>query len=340
MLAGSEEQRGLAIEVAASLGIRDVIPTLRQMYNRPGNSEAVRVASYQALAELVDDQELTSLINKGQNDSSESIRIAALELLAEIDQLQAITKIGQALTDGNVTTQQKALGLLGELRESSSEEAVDTASHNVLMQQFNKLREGNVASSVILDLLQAAEVKPTNTLRKRIERFRSDQQMIGTKLAAWSECLEGGDAARGETIFFGRSDASCRRCHKVNGSGGEVGPDLSIVGKEKDRKYLLESLVDPNSKIAKGFETVVIVTIEGRIHSGILKEETNELVRLMSPQGAIITVAKEDIEERATGQSGMPVDITKNLSRSDVRDLVEYLSTLKKATDSSHGEGE
>jgi quinoprotein glucose dehydrogenase len=80
--------------------------------------------------------------------------------------------------------------------------------------------------------------------------------------------------------------------------------------------------------------------VEGLVHSGILKEETDKLIRLMSPQGAIITIAKDDIDERAKGQSGMPVDITKNLSRSDVRDLVQYLSTLKMAGTSSHGQEE
>ena len=120
-----------------------------------------------------------------------------------------------------------------------------------------------------------------------------------------------------------------------------MGPDLSAIAKDKDRTYLLEAIVDPNAKIAKGFETTVIVDINGRIHSGILKEETEETVKLMTPKGAIITVATDDIEDRAKGLSGMPNDLTKGLTRAEIRDLVAYLSTLTKAKNAaSHGKSE
>jgi len=113
---------------------------------------------------------------------------------------------------------------------------------------------------------------------------------------------------------------------------GEVG-----VGRGDD---LLEAIVDPNAKIAKGFETTIIVDFDGRIHTGIIKEETEAVVKLMTAQGAIISVAKDEIDERAKGQSGMPSDIAKNLSRDDVRDLIEYLASLKVAGDGSHGKTE
>ncbi len=55
------------------------------------------------------------------------------------------------------------------------------------------------------------------------------------------------------------------RCHKVNGIGGEVGPDLTGIGKKQQRDYLLESIVDPNKQIAKGYETVVITLTNGQV---------------------------------------------------------------------------
>jgi quinoprotein glucose dehydrogenase len=174
-------------------------------------------------------------------------------------------------------------------------------------------------------------------LKAAVADFRSRQQEAGTVLANWSECLEGGNAEHGRTVFFGRSAASCRRCHKVGGSGGEVGPDLSRIGKDKDRNYLLEAIVDPNAKVAKGFETVILVTMDGLIHSGVLKSEDDSVVQLMTPTGALVSVAKDEIDERANGQSGMPQDLVKNLTRSEIRDLVEYLSTLQSEPGSAHG---
>ena len=81
--------------------------------------------------------------------------------------------------------------------------------------------------------------------------------------------------------------------------------------------------------------------MQGKIHSGILKSEDDSVVQLITPTGALISVAKVDIDERANGQSGMPQDIAKNLTRIEIRDLVEYLTTLQsEAVAPGHGKHE
>jgi quinoprotein glucose dehydrogenase len=63
----------------------------------------------------------------------------------------------------------------------------------------------------------------------------------------------------------------------------------------------------------------------------VLKGEDSKEVRLMTPEGALLTVPKKQIEERRTGKSAMPDDLTKHLTRREVRDLVEFLASLKDA---------
>ncbi|MCA9053701.1 MAG: c-type cytochrome, partial [Planctomycetaceae bacterium] len=151
--------------------------------------------------------------------------------------------------------------------------------------------------------------------------------------------LHGGDVGRGKEIFFGNAAASCRRCHKVNGDGSDVGPDLSGIAKTNNREYLLESILNPNARIAKGFETVVFVMDDGQLYTGLVKGEDEETYQLMTAQGELIRVEKSGIEERAVGKSGMPEDVAKPLSKADLRDLVEYLSTLQTpaSNDAAHG---
>ena len=60
------------------------------------------------------------------------------------------------------------------------------------------------------------------------------------------------------------------RCHTVRGRGGDVGPDLSSIG-FKPREYILESIVNPNKQIAKGFETAILQMDDGKVHAGIIK---------------------------------------------------------------------
>jgi quinoprotein glucose dehydrogenase len=102
---------------------------------------------------------------------------------------------------------------------------------------------------------------------------------------------------------------------------------------------LLESLILPNEKIAKGFETAVFVLDDGRVVSGIVKGEDDTMLQIVTPQGEPIRIEKASIEDQAVGRSGMPEDLFKSLPPTDVRDLVEYLTTLQTpaAMDDSHG---
>ena len=101
---------------------------------------------------------------------------------------------------------------------------------------------------------------------------------------------------------------------------------LNPEGKSKPRLELLESILLPNAKIAKGFDTVVLVTDDGLVYTGVLREETAEVVKLMTSTGEVISVPTQKIEDRARGKSGMPEDVTKGLTKRDLRDLVEFLS--------------
>ena len=88
--------------------------------------------------------------------------------------------------------------------------------------------------------------------------------------------------------------------------------------------------------IAKGFETVVILTADGVVVSGIVREETDDVVSLMTPAGVLVTIPVADIDERATGLSGMPADLGTTLTRREIRDLVAYLATLTAPPSDSH----
>lgn len=143
------------------------------------------------------------------------------------------------------------------------------------------------------------------------------------------ETLVGGDAENGARIFFERAEVSCVRCHKVRGRGGEVGPDLSKLASQKTREYLLQSLVEPDKEIAKNFETVICVLDDGRTVAGIFKEETETTLRLVTPEGKPLSIDKSQIEERLRGKSAMPDTLVNFLTKSDLRDLVEFLSGMK-----------
>ena len=98
--------------------------------------------------------------------------------------------------------------------------------------------------------------------------------------------------------------------------------------KEKDRRYLLESVVLPNAKIAKGFETVVLTLADDRIVSGIIKSEDKKQVKLVTAEAKELVIPADDIAAGGPARA-MPDDLHKKLTRRELRDLVEFLSGLK-----------
>jgi quinoprotein glucose dehydrogenase len=87
--------------------------------------------------------------------------------------------------------------------------------------------------------------------------------------------------------------------------------------------------VDPSRQIAKGYETVVLGLRNGTIVSGVLKEENAREIRLITPEGQSLVVAKNEIEDRQTGKSAMPEDLIKHLTKKELRNLIEFLAGLK-----------
>src|SRR5262249_13379419 len=154
--------------------------------------------------------------------------------------------------------------------------------------------------------------RPAAAVKQKLAAYEASRPKDDA-LAGYREALAGGNAEAGRDIFYHKTEVSCLRCHKLRGEGGDVGPDLTGVGARQKREYLLESIVDPNKQIAKGFETVVLALADGHIVSGIVKEEDGKQVRPMTAEGKLVTVKKDDIDERQAGKSAMPADLVKLL---------------------------
>jgi quinoprotein glucose dehydrogenase len=148
--------------------------------------------------------------------------------------------------------------------------------------------------------------------------------------------LEGGDSAAGAQIYS-RTQLSCVRCHRIGQSGGEVGPDLSAVGKQRDRRYLLESICLPDAAIAEGFQTVVIADDLGQVFTGIVKHEDDSSVELIQADGQLQRIEQDAITARKRGKSAMPEELVSYLSLRELRDLVAYLASLKSESETAAG---
>jgi quinoprotein glucose dehydrogenase len=184
--------------------------------------------------------------------------------------------------------------------------------------------------AIELDVIAAAEARSSDTMKTILAAYRAHliEAAKTDPLATFRASQSGGNVARGEAIFRGHRRAQCLRCHKVNGYGGEAGPDISKVASRGNREFLLESLVDLHAKIAKGFGTVTFILNDGKVISGTVKSESESEVILTLPQGRAVTIKSADVDERTSPKSAMP-GVRDVLTKAELRDLVEFLSTLK-----------
>ncbi len=103
--------------------------------------------------------------------------------------------------------------------------------------------------------------------------------------------IAAGDAKRGEDLFFNSPTAACAACHTVGGKGGDVGPILDGIAVRADKAYILESLVDPNAKKAKGFEELEISPMPPL---GVLLKE-QEVADILAYLATLTTPPKDGI---------------------------------------------
>ncbi len=321
LMAAGPNVRSEAIKTAAKYRIGEIGSALVLLAKDRSLPASQRVEAFEALA-VLDDPQLEAVVRHSLNDPSPEMRAAVRNALASLRPAEAIEPLQRAVESGTVLEQQSALATLTTI--------ADPRANEVLAAWIDRLRAGSVPAEIQLDLLEAAQKRKgkTKQLRESLAAYEASQGQ-DDPAAEYQVALAGGDAERGRQIFFHRVQVSCVRCHTVGDEGGEVGPSLTKIGAEKDRQYLLDAIVLPNKAIAKGFATVMVILDSGRVVSGIIKDETDETLRLINADGDFTVVAKDEIDEMVEGQSAMPADVVKQLTKRDLRDLVEFLAQQK-----------
>jgi len=145
-------------------------------------------------------------------------------------------------------------------------------------------------------------------------------------VAGWQKRLEGPDSvAAGRRVFFHPKLAGCFRCHRIDGRGQDVGPDLSSVGRT-ERSHVLESILQPNNLVAPHYQMWNIVTHAGKVYSGMLMRTYLDEYTYVDSKGASFKLNTRDIaESRAAPGSIMPTGLADLLTDQELRNLLAYL---------------
>lgn len=136
-----------------------------------------------------------------------------------------------------------------------------------------------------------------------------------------------GRAEAGEQFFVSQS---CIACHTNAEGQRPKGPHLVDIGKRYKREELIESLLDPSAKLAQGFETWSLLTVDGQVETGFVVTESAETVTIRQNNGIAKEIPQEAIEFRKKQElSMMPAGVVDNLTVKQFADLLAYLESLQ-----------
>jgi putative heme-binding domain-containing protein len=155
-----------------------------------------------------------------------------------------------------------------------------------------------------------------------------DRELLVRKMKNFLEAVPG-DPHKGAVAF----KKVCAQCHKLYGEGAEVGPDITLNGRN-NWDQLVSNVFDPSLVIGAGYQARQLLTADGRVLTGLPVEESEQRVVLKVQGGKIETIARDDIDEYKVSEvSLMPEELEKQLTKQEIADLMSYLALDRPPTD-------
>jgi putative membrane-bound dehydrogenase-like protein len=201
----------------------------------------------------------------------------------------------------------------------------------------------------LLSAIARKEVPPTDVTNNTILRIQAfkDKQLNEQITTAWGRLrdtpadlnalidkmrgelhADRGSLERGRKVF----ENTCGKCHKFEGKGSDVGPELDGAG--RDIEYLLVNILDPNRVVGAPYLERLVTLKNGRVERGLLAAEDETSITLKTENATQKVIAKKDVDELTVGEkSFMPEGLSGTISVQDFRDLIRYVMAHPFLTD-------
>jgi putative heme-binding domain-containing protein len=270
----------------------------------------------QILGEVSHAECLPILLDLAVRSADNALQAAAVRSLGRYDDARIPSAVLSSYTNMPDDVRQEAGALLTSRAAwtLSLLQAIDA-------HQFDKSR-------LSLDLVQRMMFFADDRVTKLVQKHWPDlkpqtTEALNQEIHRIANVLQTGlgQPKSGQAIYM----QQCGKCHALFGEGGRVGPDLTAFRRD-DIPAMLLSIVHPSAEIREGYNTYVVLTNDGRVLTGTLDHEDPQTVTLRSPEGALLTIARNEIDDMTTSsQSIMPEGLLNGYSDRELRDLFGYL---------------
>jgi len=313
--------RALGLGLAGAWGITEASDAIRAELARVDNDERMLVAALGASPALLGPETIRRARPLAASTATLPVRTASIAAMAAVE----LTAAARAVTEllGDVKTEADMNHLLAPILNRKDGAAALTQAWQtnppaadaarLLRRALNNSGRHDVA---LMDVLH-------HVVGIENELPAYDPTFVRSLAEA---AMKQGDAKRGRAVFLSNL-TSCGACHKLDGQGGETGPDLTLVGAGRSPELLIESLLWPNRQIREGYLATTITTKAGGQFTGYKFRETPDEWQLRDPAvSEIHRIAKADVEQIKDTGSLMPEGLTAGLTRDELHDLIRFLA--------------
>ena len=242
------------------------------------------------------------------------IRIEACRALAAYDQPEVAPQVLSGWKSFTPALRAEAVNLLAGRKTWARELLLAVGRKDV--------PRTDLTNNIIVRILAFGDKKLNHQIETVWGRFRDTPAELNALINKMRGQLYEGKASfeRGKIVF----DNQCAKCHKFDGRGSEVGPNLD--GAARDIEYLLINILDPNRVVGQPYYMRTVALKNGRIETGILVAEDDNSITLKSENDVVKAILRKDIDGKIKIQekSIMPEGLANNMTTQDFRDLIRY----------------
>ena len=314
------EVRAAAIRVVEDTRLTAGLPKLLAMLADPARPADERAAVLRAVRVTGDRSAVAPLRELLARPEPATLKAEALRALAGVDGAAARQAAQPLLDQPDPTLIAEAVAVLGATKDGAKligERFVARKLPRALWPQVSaslKKFPGDPA----LAKLNAEVTKGGLLLTDNPAELQKIRELVLTK----------GDPKKGKELYLNTAVLACATCHRMEGVGGSVGPDLTRVWDTQTVDKLLESIVQPSKEIKEGYQAYRVNTVDGQVLTGLKVSETSAEVVLRDATGRDLRVPKADVESLAASKvSLMPDDVIAQLSYDQFIDLLAFLKS-------------
>lgn len=313
--------QNLSRSLAVRFGDASVLPFFRDLLTDPKKSVRDRRQALAVLRKAKDPKLPAAISDLLSQDSlpSDQLLTDFIAALADFDRPQTTDQLLTILPRLSVNAKTAALNTLVARRDSAE-------------QLVEAMESGSIPpTDVPAFIVRQAIVVGGDALQQRLEKTWGRISLSSEENAAQYEkyeklltrpALAAANPRKGRILY----EKNCGRCHRLFGTGGDIGPNITGANRTSIR-YWLENILEPSALIGKAYQVHSIVTEDGRVLNGIVQAQNEDAITLQTATEQVV-VARDTIEEQiASPVSLMPEGQLNPMSPQQVLDLFAYLTS-------------